>query len=122
MRIDDLENLKLCLDTGDINFFHGDLAEAFKEVVDELSEIKGVNLLGDFESVEDMANECEILAGEKEEFLESRVETLKECKVTYDLDKDLYTLKSPDNHAKLTLESYDISEHLEYEVIVRVVR
>ena len=36
MRLDDLENLKLCLDTGDVNFFHGDLAEAFKEVVDEL--------------------------------------------------------------------------------------
>jgi len=120
MNIQDLESLKLCLDTGDIDFFHGELSEAFVEVVDELHSFK-THLL-DHDTVEEMAKELSEVLDEKEEFTDSRVETLKDCVVTYDAINALHTLKSPDNHAVLTLESDDISDCLEYEIIVRVVR
>lgn len=40
MKIEDLESLKLAIDTGNIGYYHGDFTQAFVDVVDELLEIK----------------------------------------------------------------------------------
>ncbi len=40
MKLEDLESLKLAIDTGNIGYYHGDFTQAFVDVVDELLEIK----------------------------------------------------------------------------------
>lgn len=40
MKLEDLESLKLAISTGNINYFHGDMSDAFVEVVDELYDLK----------------------------------------------------------------------------------
>lgn len=40
MKLEDLESLKLAIDTGNIGYYHGDFTQAFVEVVDELTDLK----------------------------------------------------------------------------------
>ena len=40
MELDDLRRLKMAIDTGNINHFHGDMSQAFIDVVNELIEVK----------------------------------------------------------------------------------
>jgi len=40
MKLEDLESLKLAIDTGNIDYFNGDMSQAFIDVVEELIEIK----------------------------------------------------------------------------------
>ena len=40
MHVADLERLKMAIDTGNINYYHGDMSQAFVDVVEELLEIK----------------------------------------------------------------------------------
>ena len=49
MQLDDLRRLKLALDTGTTEYFHGDIGTALKEVVDELVETRTLLL----EEIED---------------------------------------------------------------------
>lgn len=40
MKLEDLESLKLAIDTGNIGYYHGDFTQAFVDVVEELIEVK----------------------------------------------------------------------------------
>lgn len=40
MQLEDLRRLKMAIDTGNINHYHGDMSQAFVEVTAELLEIK----------------------------------------------------------------------------------
>jgi hypothetical protein len=40
MKLEDLQRLKLAIDTGNMGYFHSDLTVAFAEVVEELIEYK----------------------------------------------------------------------------------
>lgn len=40
MQLEDLRRLKMAIDTGNIKYYHGDMSQAFVDVVDELLNIK----------------------------------------------------------------------------------
>jgi hypothetical protein len=71
MRIDDLERLKLALDTRDESFYHDDIEHALREVVDELIRLR--NEMGSYD-VDDLKSLTE--SAEDLETAEARIKEL----------------------------------------------
>ncbi len=106
MNLQDLQSLKLALDTNNTGLFHGDWATALTEVVDELIEQE--------EALED-------LAFAKDVFEDSIIETFKSCKCVLDEEKEEYTITPHGDGCTLALSHDDLIEGRGYEIILRVI-
>jgi len=118
----DIQGLKLAIDTGNPDFYNGRLDEALSELVDEMEAVRLVLEDVGMDDVAELAKFYTEDSEAKEDFLDSRVETFKDCKVEWDSKTDQHKIYDPGGMMEMLVDSSDISTHENYEVIVRVIR
>ena len=127
MTLNDLQSLKLAIDTNNPGFYHGNMDDALSALVDELLEIEehlddvdsnaGVENVGELVSLYNGAmNEVAKLEEDKGNI----VEVLTGCTCIKEGGGSDYTIYNKDG--KLNVDSFAITGGMDYEIIVRKVR
>lgn len=126
MKLEDLQSLKLAIDTNNHSFYNGNIDDALSELVEEAIATRDELSDATDHGVEDVAELVSLYRGAMNEVAkfegdkENTVEILTGCSCIKEDEDYEYTISN--NSGRLELHSSAVLENKDYEIIVRVIR